>query len=90
MKYHIQAAFYQRGVMAVTGIYVNQFIFIAVEKDNEYLNPVNYLADENLLRVADAEISENLRKFAECKRSNVWPGYTNELMVLTAPNWAVK
>lgn len=87
LKYHIQAAFYLRGVYASTGQYLNQFIFIAVEKDNEYLNPVCYLADQELLQKADDEICEMLRRFAECQKTGIWPGYGTDLQILTQPNW---
>ena len=87
LLYHIQASYYQRGVYAEFGEWFD-FLFIAIEKDQPYLQVVIYSPDDDLKEKADNIVSEQLRYFADCQSKNEYPGYTSGIQILTAPDWA--
>lgn len=87
MQYHLQAAFYQRGVFQATGEW-HDWLFIAIEKGNPYLQPVIYKPDAEILKYSDMVISEQLMKFAECQKINIWEGYSENIQTLSMPTWA--
>jgi hypothetical protein len=86
-KYHWQALFYLNGLTAVTGVEHNKFIFIAVEKDPPYGVAV-YEATKDMLKTAKKQIAPLLDIYAECLKTNVWPGYKDELQQIELPRWA--
>jgi hypothetical protein len=86
MDYHLQASFYQKGVYSESGMWYD-WLFIAVEKDNPFLQPVLYKPDTTLLKYADGVICEQLPKFAECQRLDRWDGYPESIQTLTIPAW---
>jgi hypothetical protein len=86
-KYHWQALFYLNGLTAVTGKRHNKFIFIAVEKDPPYAVAV-YEATKDMLHTAEKQIAPLLDVYAECLKTDVWPGYKDELLQIELPRWA--
>lgn len=87
MQYHLQAAFYQKGVFQQFGEWYD-FLFIAIEKGNPYLQPVIYKPDHELLKYSDMVINEQLKKFAECLHTDEWTGYSEKVISLSMPAWA--
>jgi PDDEXK-like domain of unknown function (DUF3799) len=86
-KYHWQAWFYLKGITAVTGMEHTKFIFIAVEKDPPYGVAV-YEATEDMLKTANRQIEPLLDIYAHCLKTDVWPGYKDELQQIELPRWA--
>jgi exodeoxyribonuclease VIII len=86
-RYHVQAAWYLDGLEAATGQKPDVFMFLAVEK--KYPHAVAfYYADDAMLSVGRAEYRKALRTYAECMKTNVWPGYEGKLRPLSLPRWA--
>lgn len=89
-RYHVQAAWYLRGLKAC-GIEAENFIFIAVEKEPPYTVCV-YTADELMINLGTAIANENFKTLCECMRSDNWYGYENEPIIhsLSIPDWAAR
>ena len=84
--YHRQADMYLDG-QAKLGHAYDHFAFIAIEKEPPYLVAVYRITEEALER-ARTEREELLERFAECKASGNWPGYSDEVRDITLPAWA--
>lgn len=89
-RYHVQAAWYLRGLRAC-GIDVENFIFIAVEKEPPYTVCV-YTADELMIKLGNSEAEENLGVLCECMRSDNWFGYEETPIIhsLSLPEWVAR
>ncbi len=88
-QYHWQAAFYLDGIARPPGgLRATRFLFIAVEKDSPHLVGVYELAFGALEQGA-REVREALRQYAACKARNVWPGYSDDVVQLELPAWAM-
>jgi hypothetical protein len=44
------------------------------------------LTGDDLTRAWD-EYQRHLQRFAECKRTGIWPGYDGKIQTLTLPAW---
>lgn len=84
--YHMQGAWYLDGAEA-NQIDVSHYIIIAQESEPPYLT-----APYRLMEAAiDAGREENARLvqlYADCERTNVWPGFPDEIRDVTLPDWA--
>jgi exodeoxyribonuclease VIII len=87
--YHKQAAFYVDGVTAITGETPAGFVFVAVEKQPPYA-VATYQLDAVALEVGRALYQRDLMTLAECKISHRWPGYSEQIEVLSLPGWATQ
>lgn len=89
-RYHVQAAWYLRGLRAC-GINAENFIFIAVEKDSPYTVCV-YAADELMIELGNSEADKNLNTLCECMKSGNWYGYEETPIIhsLSLPDWVSK
>ena len=87
-EYHISAAFYMRGVEAVTGEAVKSFVFFPFEKEPPYACAF-YEPDAQMLQAANNRIDTILANYAECLRTGEWPGYPQEIEPISLPAWAV-
>jgi len=83
--YHVQEAWYRRGLKAA-GFTPERFMFIAVESTAPYGVAI-YELDQAYLDAANAEIETNLATYAECVKSGNWPGYKEEIRLVTCPVW---
>lgn len=90
-SYDLQAAFYSDGWEYATGQKVHGFVFMAVEKEHPFA-AAPYMLDESDIDRARRKYGRLLMAYAECLRSNVWPGYTQpeEIRLLKLPTWATK
>jgi len=88
LGYHIQAAFYLWGCASL-GLSVDKFLFAAVEKTQPYASAV-YELDEDFLSLGWREVRGLLDLYAECERTQTWPGYSPEPVTLSPPAWATK
>ncbi len=89
-RYHVQAAWYLRGLKAC-GIDVENFIFIAVEKEPPYTVCV-YTADELMIKLGNDTADENFRTLCECISSDNWFGYESTPIIhdLSLPDWVTR
>jgi exodeoxyribonuclease VIII len=83
--YNHQAAFYKRGVdlaYAAAGVKreVKAFIIIAIENFPPYEVAV-YIITEEIIAEAQIQINASLERYAECLKTDVWPGYPNRIMI---------
>lgn len=85
LRYDLQAAYYSR-IGAAVGLDVEHFVFVVVEKEKPYLTAC-YVVDQDDLSRASDEIDEVLERWAECERTDNWPGYPGHLMTLQLPAW---
>ena len=83
--YHRQAAWYLEGLRAHNEPAAH-FVFIAVETAPPYSLGLYRLAD-NTIRLSKAENEALLRRYAECLRTDTWPGYTNGIEDISIPEY---
>ncbi len=89
-RYHVQAAMYKEIVTAQTGIKINSFVFIVVEKSEPYSVAV-YYADKDMLDLGAEEYHGNLSLYSRCKDEGIWPGYgAGRILPISLPRWAFK
>lgn len=63
------------------------FVFVAVEKTFPHAVEV-YLLDADSEAVGRAKYRRALDKYAECRRTNVWPGYSDgSVQKISLPQW---
>lgn len=87
--YHQQAAWYVGMVLALGLAEDAAFVFVCQEKTPPYLVSV-FEPDAQALRVGRAMNREAIDIYAECESSGVWPGYSQEVELLSLPPWYVR
>jgi len=85
--YHLQAAWYSDGYERATGKRVHGFVFVAVESAWPHAAAPYMLCDDVLDR-ARVENRLLLNRYAECKRTGNWPGYSRQISLINLPAWA--
>lgn len=85
--YHLQDAFYSDGYALASGKKVLGFVFAAVETSYPYAACACMLDDQGR-DVGRAEYRRLLDRYAECKRTGVWPGYSQAVELISLPAWA--
>lgn len=83
--YHIQNAFYRRGVNALLPELENKtrFVFLAIESSPPYA--LNCMELSGMAEsIADLDADNAISKWSECLKTNKWPGY----MISPRPNEA--
>lgn len=85
--YHLQAAWYSDGFERATGLRVHGFVFAAVESAWPHAAAAYMLSDE-VLDKSRAENRRLLNLYAECRRTNTWPGYPAGVQEINLPKWA--
>lgn len=84
--YHVQAAWYQYGAVAVLGLdEPPPFVFIAQETEPPYLVGV-YELDDEALEVGRRQMRRAIDLYWRCVEADDWPGYRSA--VLSLPRWA--
>ena len=82
----MQAAFYRRGIAAITGINRPRFGYIMQETTPPYaMSAVEF--DEEVMDRADQRIDRGLRIWARCLQEKRFPGYDARLQTVYAPGW---
>lgn len=87
MDYHLQAAWYSDGFEAATGQHVHGFVFAAVESTWPHAAAA-YMLGDDVLDHARRENRRLLNRYAECKRTGIWPGYGAGINLINLPAWA--
>lgn len=84
----VQAAFYLRGLKALTGEEpsVEQFRFCVVETTPPYAVSLVGLAPDTLA-LADKKVRWALEKWARCVRDDAWPAYERRVHYAELPAW---
>ena len=85
LGYHLQAAMNREGIFENTGKDIKSHTFVCVEKTFPYPVAI-YILDITALEFAHVKFKKLVTEFAECKKSNVWPGYPTKTIFL--PEWA--
>lgn len=88
-RYHAQAAFYTDVYSQASGLEVLGFVFIAVETEYPFLSHALML-DEESLDAGRRAYRRNLEVFAECQARDVWPGYGDQISLITLPRWITR
>lgn len=84
--YHAQEAFYSDGWRAL-GQQVDAFVFIAVEKTDPFAFAI-YELPPSIVTEGRTRIQSAMQVYAECKRTDIWPGYGSGVQELQFPKWA--
>lgn len=87
-RYDLQAAWYMTALEA-HGIKPEHFVFIAVEKTMPFEVGVYRLTDE-VIKLSKQENQALLRKYAECLRTDNWPGYTEGIVDIGVPKFGIE
>lgn len=87
MGYHLQAAWYSDGFEAATGLRVHGFVFAAVESAWPHAAAA-YMLGDDVMQAARRENRRLLNRYAECKRTGIWPGYGSAVQLINLPAWA--
>lgn len=66
--------------------YPKRFAFIAVEKKPPHAVAV-YVLDSDGVDIGRAQYQHDLRIYAECLRTNEWPGYGDKIQTISLPAW---
>lgn len=85
-KYHVQAAWYTRGMKHLTG-HTHRFIFLAQEKTPPYLHAW-YEAQTEALINGNQLCNKAIEILKSCNKTNSYPGYTDDIQPLILPAWA--
>jgi hypothetical protein len=85
--YHIQAYFYLKAYKAAFGKTAKGFRFIAAEKKYPYAVAV-YEASPAMIQRGGDLVEDALERLAECKASDCWPSYSDEVETIELPTWA--
>lgn len=85
--YHCQAAWYLDG-MAALGLADKDaaFVFICQEKTPPYLVSVVQL-DIAAIKIGRSLNRRAINVYAECERTGIWPGYADDVALVSLPFW---
>jgi len=87
--YHYQAAWYCDGYSIASGLPVHEMLFAVVENEYPYAAAV-YMLDEKAIAYARRRNAFALQRFAECKRTQQWPGYPPEVREIFLRDWHMR
>jgi hypothetical protein len=85
-SYHLQQEWYRHAYRLATGEEV-EFAFVVVELEPPYLVGYYNLSD-SFMEMGRAIGAEARALYAECTRTDIWPGYDDEIRTLEPPFWA--
>lgn len=86
--YHQQADFYRDGAIALGLDDDPAFVFVFQEKTAPYLVTVVQL-DSVALSIGRDLNERAMATYAECLASGRWPGYSDDVELISLPNWAI-
>lgn len=85
--YHQQHAFYKYGYAQATGVAINHFIFVVIEKSPPYACAI-YELDAMSEKEGWASACRAIEIHNECIKENHFHAYANEKVMLTLPPWS--
>ena len=77
------------GYAALTGNVQLPYNIIAVETEAPFC-VATYVIEPDTLLIGRCIYKKALKKYAECKKLNAWPGYSDFLEPIDVPAWAIK
>lgn len=86
--YDVQAAMYREGA-AAAGWDIRDTLITAYEKEKPYLASVLEITDE-IITIGRMKFRAALELWAECKRTNHWPGYGDRTHPVNYPDWYIR
>lgn len=86
-RYHVQQAFYSDVFEWATGLQLNAFDFLAVEKDAPNASRI-FVIDTPSVDYGRKLYREALNTYAECLSKNEWPMPDGGTEYITLPSWA--
>jgi exodeoxyribonuclease VIII len=86
-RYHDQSAMYLTAADSVSPRQ-RRYGWIVAEKEPPYMTAVYELASEAIDQ-GYQNIRRYLDKYAECAKAGRWPGYGQEIQVISMPEWAM-
>lgn len=87
-RYHIQAAWYLSGVRALGLDEDPAMVFLAQEKTPPFLVTAVQL-DADAYTAGAAACARARATYAECSRTGVWPGYSEQIELIPTPAWVM-
>ncbi len=87
--YHIQSAFYLEGLGNIKQKVLSDFVHLAVEKKAPYGIGVYTLDDVSLAAGSD-EVRKHLEIYDQCKKTNVWPCYPEDVQNISISPWLLE
>jgi hypothetical protein len=88
-RYHVQDSFYTDGYGIAADVEVLAFVFVAVESEWPYA-ACALMLDEEGKEQGRRDYRRNLSTYANCRKSGVWPGYSQQIEIVNLPAWAIK
>lgn len=85
-RYHMQAAWYRALHLWITGTRL-PYRLVAQEKTAPYLVSV-WEPTEDYLALGFADMTDAIATYLTCLDEDRWPGYPDEVQILTPPEWA--
>lgn len=85
-RYHVQAAFYTDVFGAASGVAIENFIIVAVEKSRPY-GIKAYRVSEAAMEYGRKEYRQCLTEMQECLVSDQWPCYPPQIEEIGLPGW---
>jgi hypothetical protein len=88
MHYHLKAGLYERGlnVLHPQGTGRRQFLFLFQETDPPYECSLVKLSEAAMM-IGRKQATYAIRRWAQCMRSGVWPGYGLNTHTASPPPW---
>ena len=86
LRYYMQAAWYRRGVEALTGELL-PYTIVGIEKATPYLARAKQLS-EDYLALGEAHMDRAIATYLHCVETDQWPGHSPEVETLNPPPWA--
>lgn len=86
--YAMQARWYLDGIAATTGITDTEFVLVLQEKVAPYVVTIAR-PDEMALRWGGERNRAALDLYARCTLEDNWPAYSDEVLTVTVPDWAL-
>lgn len=86
LGYHRSAAFYIDGCRA-SGIDIDTYLFLAVEKEPPYLVAL-YQLEQTAIECGRKEVEGLLDLYGRCETKSEWPGLPDGVIPIGLPGWA--
>ena len=86
LGYHIQAAWYEAGILATRTARETASLWIVQERNPPYLVAVHQLGAQEI--ALGAALADQARRiYADCTKSGRWPGYPEQINTITYPGY---
>lgn len=96
-NYDLSVAISFAGYEALHGKEPDNYVFVAIEKEAPFLvscfetvMPMGEVSNLSYLDYGRAHLNHLLKKYIDCKKTGVWPGYVDKIETMKIPNWAMQ